>query len=186
MRTLGLLWMMLELVACASVAHKTKPRECGSTPINVRALEKYGVKVPEGKIVVARIFATWCPYCKDDFAEIGKRFQSKEWREENVHTVFLNYKNRADDKASFDDFVARKFPTYGIPTTASQLIYIDKEFKELAKDPLFEGWKGVPFGLVFGKDGRLAFQGHFTNSPKVQDGHYQFISDLTVESCKAR
>ena len=48
---------------------------------------------------------------------------------------------------------------------------------------LFDGWRGVPFALVFGKDQRLAFRGHFTSSPENEEKHYKYIGQLQAETC---
>jgi hypothetical protein len=72
---------------------------------------------------------------------------------------------------------------------AAQIVYVDRDYKELSahlgadKKPLFNGWTGVPFSLVFGKDGRLAHRGHFTDSTIVQKAHYQLITDIAKEKC---
>jgi hypothetical protein len=55
--------------------------------------------------------------------------------------------------------------------------------KTASGEPLFTGWNGIPFGLVFGKDGRLAFRGHFTMNDVYEDAHYKFITDLQKETC---
>lgn len=136
-----------------------------------------------------RVFATWCPYCKDDLAAIGKRFKSGEWKAENVQLYLMTYKNKRENAQTYTAFIRDTFPQYGIPESAAQIVFVDKDFNELSKvksasgKTMFEGWQGVPFGLVFGKDGRLAFRGHFTQGPPSQDAHYNFISGLSKENC---
>lgn len=138
-----------------------------------------------------RVFATWCPYCKEDLTALGELFRKGILRSENVEIMLLSYRNPKESKATYDKFL-RGFAQYGIPLQSSQIIFIDKSYNELLQTtstkglPLFAGWQGVPFGLVFGKDGRLAFRGHFTTSPQYQDGHYAFIQDLTKEECSTR
>ncbi len=176
---------------CASSSKNgAHPRGCAATPVKAKELEQFGFTIPKNKIAVMRIFATWCPYCKEDLAEIGKRFKSGEWTADNVQILLMTYSNRSEGKDTYDKFLRDTFPKTGIPATAAQVIYVTKDFKELAAvnggdgKPLFEGWKGVPFALVFGKDGRLAFRGHFTNSPPITDAHYRLISEISKEECK--
>lgn len=186
-------WMLsfIFIAGCAtSDKNGAHPRGCASTPVKVKELEQFGFTVPKNKIAVMRIFATWCPYCKEDLAEIGKRFKSGEWTAENVQVLLMSYSNRNEGKDTYDKFIRDTFPKTGIPSSAAQVIYVTKDFKELAAikgadgQPLFNGWKGVPFALVFGKDGRLAYRGHFTNSPPVTDAHYRLITEISKEVCK--
>ena len=166
-------------------------RTCGATAVNVKEMEAFGFTPPKGKVVVARVFATWCPYCKEDLDEIGKRFLNGTWSTNNVHVLLLTYRNRAESKASYDKFLREGLPKYGIPASAVQVVFADKDHKELSsalgadKKPLLPNWSGIPYGLVFGKDGRLAFRGHFTNSPPVQEAHYRLITDISKETCPA-
>lgn len=164
-------------------------RTCGATVVNVEEMEAFGFTPPKGKVVVGRVFATWCPYCKEDLSEIGKRFANGTWSTNSVHVMLLAYRNRAESKSTYDKFLREGLPKYGIPSAAIQVVFADKDHKELSsslgadKKPLLPGWTGIPYGLVFGKDGRLVFRGHFTNSPPIQEAHYQLISDISAETC---
>lgn len=136
-----------------------------------------------------RVFATWCPYCKDDLTAIGDGFKKGTWKPDDVQIYLMTYKNRRENRETYTTFIRDTFPKFGIPSGAAQIVYVDKDFAELSKMKsqtgklMFEGWQGVPFGLVFGKDGRLAYRGHFTQGPKIQDAHYEFISRLSKENC---
>jgi thiol-disulfide isomerase/thioredoxin len=190
MRFLLMTYSLLFLVTCASTGRSgVVARRCGRTDVQVNELEQFGFTLPKNKLAVVRIFATWCPYCKEDLDEIAKRFKNGTWSESNVAILLMTYHNRREDKFSYDDFLKEKLPKIGIPESAVQVVYIDKSAEELGKikggdgKSLFEGWKGVPFGLVFGKDGRLIFRGHFTMGPQVQDAHYNLITDRSTETC---
>ncbi len=183
--------LILISLACTSVRKGTGvlAATCQKTAVSVTDLEPLGFKPAKNKVVVTRIFTTWCPYCKEDLAELGRHFQSGDFTPETVQVLLLTYKSSRENQATFDKFVKEALPKSGIPAEAVQAIYAGRESRELAKsknaagDPLFTGWQGIPFGLVFGKDGRLAFRGHFTTSPQFQEGHYQFIKGLTKEEC---
>ena len=192
MGKLGMILMAAMLAACATPKKETGvlAATCGSnTPVQVADLAQFGFKPAAGKIGVMRIFATWCPYCKEDLSALGGLFAKGQFTPENTQVYLLAFKNSRETKAGFDQFVKKVFPSFGIPQTSAQIIYVDKNFEELSKAasatgaPMFTGWQGMPFGLVFGKDGRLAFRGHFTTSPQFQDNHYDFITGLTKESC---
>jgi thiol-disulfide isomerase/thioredoxin len=164
-------------------------RTCGTTPVKSTDLEAFGFSVPKNKVLVMRIFASWCPYCKEDLSEIGGHFRSGDFTPETVQVLLMSHKGSKENKATFDAFLRNSIPKFGIPSSAVQVVFVDKNHAELSKakaasgDPMFTGWQGVPFGLIFGKDGRLAFRGHFTTSPQFQDGHYLFIKELTQETC---
>lgn len=191
MRRLMLIFW-LALAGCSSVPKSgILAPNCAKTQINEQEMEKFGFHPVNGKIVVVRIFASWCPYCKSDLYRMGSLFKSGAWSAQNVNVFLLAYRNHGEDGTSFADFVKNKFARTGIPREAVQIQYVDKDYTELAKSrsvagaPLFEDWRGVPFALVFGKDGRLAFRGHFTMSDLSEDAHYKFISGLQHENCVA-
>lgn len=192
MRRLGLILCAVLFAACSTPKKETGvlSTACGSTtPSSIQDLAQFGFSPKAGKIGVMRIFATWCPYCKEDLAALGGLFANKKLTPENTEVYLLAFKNSKETKSSFDVFVKKNFAAFGIPKSITQIVYVDKNFEELSKSasasgaPLFTGWQGMPFGLIFAKDGRLAFRGHFTTSPQFQDNHYDFIADLTKETC---
>ena len=121
---------------------------------------------------------------------MSKRIQSQQWPEDQIQVMLLNYNNSGDDQQDFDRFKNNVFPGYRIPPGMVQLVFLNQDYKYLqsrkAKDakPLFADWRGVPYALIFGKDGRLVYRGHFTSSPNVQASHYDLIASLTKEQCK--
>ena len=164
--------------------------KCGAeSPVTANDMESFGFLPVKNKVVVMRVFATWCPYCKDDLAHIGQKFKSGEWKPQDVQLYLMSYKSRRENHRTYLEFIRNTFPKFDIPIDAAQIVYVDKDFNELVKakniagKPIFEGWQGVPFGLVFGKDGRLAFRGHFTQGPPAQDAHYAMITKFTKETC---
>jgi hypothetical protein len=184
----------LTIAGCAS-APKAPPSgvlspTCAATPVKVPDLEKFGFTPAPGKVVVVRLFRVSCPFCKEDLAHIGSLFQNGVWTKDNVQLFLMAYrKEGVEDRGSFDKFMREEMSGYGIPMEAAQVVYVDKEFYSLVKSrnadgaPIFEGWKAVPFGLVFGKDGRLAYRGHFTSSQAEEEQQYRFITGLQREVC---
>ena len=191
MRTIYLLSLCLTLAACTT-AKKTSEfnSSCGPTPVMAGdALNPFGFTPAPEKILVTRIFGSWCPYCKADLKRMSELFAKGEWKPEDVHIYLIAYKNHSENKATFDKFVRDILPTYAFPKGTVDVVYKDDAYPQLAKlktqtgKPLFEGWRGVPFALVFGKDQRLAFRGHFTVSPDDEDQHYKYIRQLQAETC---
>lgn len=166
--------------------------KCQATPVKVSDLEPFSFTGAPGKVVVVRLMRISCPFCKEDLLRIGSFFQSGKWTKENVHLFLIAYrKEGVEDRKTFDKFMREELPNFGIPLEATQAIYVDKDYYTLVKSKnkdkhlIFEGWKAVPFGLVFGKDGRLAYRGHFTTSAHAEDEHYQFVTGLQKEICTA-
>ncbi|MGZ3721864.1 MAG: hypothetical protein ACXVA9_02965 [Bdellovibrionales bacterium] len=182
---------LLPLISCSTAPKSgVLAAKCGKTSVQETDMTAFGFKPVPGKVVVMRIFATWCPYCKTDLLKMAQEFKSGKWNADKVNIFLLAYKNHSEDKASFDTFVKKTLHGLGIPREAIQIQYLDKTYAEALPmknangAPLFESWKGVPFGLVFGKDGRLAFRGHFTMSDIYEEDHYKFITELQNETCQ--
>jgi hypothetical protein len=164
--------------------------QCQATAVRESDMEVFGFKSVPGKIVVLRLFATWCPFCKTDLNKIALEFKTKRWTAENVNLFLLAYQNHSETRETLAAFVKDKLAAFGIPREAVQVQFLDKpyaEAKELRSasgEPLFTGWKGIPYSLIFGKDGRLAFRGHFTLDDIYEQNHYRFVTELQKESCK--
>lgn len=183
------------LAGCSSAPKTPEPilaAHCEKTAVNVGDLAPYGFQTAPGKVVVTRLFRVNCPFCKDDLRKIGGFFHDGTWTKDNVQVFLIAYrKEGAEDRRSFDKFMREELHGFGIPPEATQVVYVDKDYYQLVKarnksgDLVFEGWRAVPFGLVFAKDGRLAYRGHFTSSPEMEDTHYAFIKNLQTEVCAA-
>lgn len=185
----------LLLAGCSSSPKRVEPilaDSCAKTPVQVGDLAPYGFQPAPGKVVVTRLFRVNCPFCKDDLRKIGGYFHDGVWSKDNVQIFLMAYrKEGAEDRRSFDKFMREELNGFGIPPEAAQVVYVDKDYYQLVKarnkngDLLFEGWRAVPFGLVFAKDGRLAYRGHFTTSPETEETQYAFIKKLQTEVCAA-
>lgn len=179
------------LIGCAS-----KPPapifvdKCVPTTTVREDLKQFNVAPAADKVIVVRLFRSNSPYCREDLARIGMLFKEKTWSTDKVQLVLIAYKKAGvESKKTFDDFVRSDLVSLGIPLEATQMIFLDKNFPDLAKikgkagETVFLDWKAVPFGLVFAKDGRLAYRGHFTANPNLQDNQYRFIGELQNETC---
>lgn len=164
-------------------------RKCGPTPITSADLSQFNVTPKPGRVVIVRLIRSSCPYCKEDLQQVGLMLKTGQWSADQVQLVLIAYKKPGvESRKTFDDFV-RDLGASGFPIETADLVYLDKTYQALLKvkgkagSPLLEGWKAVPFGLVFGKDGRLAYRGQFTMSNARQNQHYDLIGDLIKESC---
>lgn len=121
---------------------------------------------------------------------MGMLFKNGKWSAEHVQLVLIAYKKPGvESRQTFDKFVRSDLISLGIPLESTQIVFLDKTYPVLAQSksktgaPVFADWRAVPYGLVFAKDGRLAYGGHFTANPVLQDNHYQFITELQTETC---
>ena len=185
--------LILSLSGCASTYKAPSyvlAAKCEDTPVKVSDFEQLGFTAAPGKVVVIRLMRINCPFCKEDLLRIASFYQNGTWDKDKVHLFLIAYrKEGVEDRKTFDNFMREELPNLGIPMEAVQATYIDKDYYALVKakgkkgELLFEGWKAVPFGLVMGTDGRLAYRGHFTNTAKLEDSHYQFVTSLQKETC---
>lgn len=188
-----LITMSSALISASCVSSKIPgmlAEKCGAdSPVRANDMASFGFLPAKNKIIVMRVFATWCPYCKDDLKQIGELFQKGDWKPEDVQIYLMSYKNKRENHKTYLEFIRSTFPAFNIPLDAAQIVYVDKDYNELIKmkniagKTIFDGWQGLPYALVFGKDGRLVFRGHFTQGPAAQDAHYAFITKLLKESC---
>lgn len=88
--------------------------------------------------------------------------------------------------------MARQHDLRIFPIESVQIIFLDRTYPDLltskseSGELILAGWKAVPYSLVFAKDGRLAYRGHFTMIPSQQHNHYDFITFLQQENCPAQ
>ncbi|MBX3020937.1 MAG: hypothetical protein KF799_04615 [Bdellovibrionales bacterium] len=190
MRPLILLAVFL-LSACSSAPKPTiLAAKCEDTPVKAADLEPLNFQPAPGKVVVVRLMRINCPFCKEDLRRIGSFFQNGTWNKDKVHLFLIAYRKEGiEDRKTFDKFMREELPGFGIPMEAAQAIYLDKDYYALVRTRnktdalIFEEWRAVPFGLVFGTDGRLAYRGHFTTSSGAENTHYDFITQLQAENC---
>lgn len=162
--------------------------ECKQTPIQKSDLTKLGITPTPRKITVVRMIGTWCPYCKNDLKQIDDNFTKGTWLPDTVEVFLIAYRSPKENPDTYSEFQSGELSQ--VNTNAIHAVYLDEAYDQLLKiqshsgEPLLKGWKGVPFGLVFGKDGRLAFRGHFTMSLGFQNNHYKFITKLQKENCQ--
>lgn len=171
-------------------ALETRTVACTETPVKVGDLSTLGFNVSSGKVVVVRLMRINCPFCREDLLHMGALFQSGKWTKEHIQIFLIAYrKEGVEDRRTFDKFMREELPDSGVPMEAVQAVYLDKDYYTLVKarnahgDLLFESWRGVPFGLVFALDGRLAYRGQFTSSPGADESQYKFITELQTEKC---
>lgn len=190
-KVLGIVFLVLSAGGCASKPAKPAFNvKCGPTPIVRDDLAQFNITPIANKVTVVRIFRSNSPYCREDLMRMGLLFKDHKWSSENIQLVLIAYKKEGvESRKTFDAFVRTDLVSFGIPLESTQIVFLDKTYPVLAQskgksgDLIFADWKAVPYGLVFAKDGRLAYSGHFTSNPNLQDNHYGFITDLQSETC---
>lgn len=164
---------------------------CGATAVTASDLSLLNVSPTPGKVKVVRMIRSSCPYCRDDLMRMGLLFKGGEWKTDAIQVVVIGYrKEKVENRKTFDEFVRDELPQFGIPLEAMQVIYLDKTYPALKQtktgkgERMLAGWQAVPYGLAFGRDGRLVYAGQFTVTAKDQDEHYQMITKLQTETCQ--
>lgn len=180
------------LLACGSTPKPVQVynRECSATPVQASDLAQFNITPTPGKVMVVRIVRSVCPTCKEDLQQVGMLFSTKKWSSENIQLVLVAYKKEGiETKQTFDTYVRAELAKVGFPIEAAQIVFLDKTYPQLLQtksksgELMFPEWKAVPYSLVFGKDGRLAYRGQFTVIASQQDLHYDFITKLQSETC---
>lgn len=194
-RMIQILAAALFIAGCTSTSKTDDTviaRQCGPTPITSADLIRFNVTPKPDRVVIVRMIRSSCPYCKEDLQQIALMLKTGQWNAEKIQLVLMAYKKPGvESRKTFDEFV-RDLGASGFPIETADLVYLDKTYQALLKiegkagTPILEGWKAVPFGLVFGKDGRLAYRGQFTMTNARQNQHYDLIGDLIKESCPSR
>lgn len=189
---LGILLMGL-LCGCASTKAKNTQffnRACTPTPVQVGDLAQFNIAPAPGKVSVVRVLRSACPACKEDLQQIGLMFKTGKWKAVDLQLVLVSYRKEGiETKETFDTFVRGELVPLGFPIESAQIVFLDATYNDLLKakaksgDKMFPDWKAVPYSLVFAKDGRLAYRGHFTLVASQQDRHYDFVTELQNEAC---
>lgn len=184
---------LLLLCGCASTKSKDAQfynRACTPTPVTIEDLAQFNVTPAPGKVMVLRVLRSACPTCKEDLQQIGLMFKTGKWTAEKIQLVLMSYKKEGvETKQTFDAFVRGELLPLGFPLEAAQIVFLDNTYPNLLKskaksgERVFPDWKAVPYSLVFGRDGRLAYRGHFTLIASQQDRHYDFVTELQNEAC---
>lgn len=190
--TFALSFAIFFIVGCFSKPKKDGPlieRQCRPTPITSADMARFNVTAKPGRVMIARFIRSRCPYCKEDLQQIALMLKTGQWAADKIQLVLIAYKKPGvESRKTFDEFV-RDLAGSGFPIETADLVYVDKTYPALLKvtgqagEPLLQGWRAVPFGLVFGKDGRLAYRGQFTLTTSLQNQHYDLIGDLIKENC---
>jgi len=188
-------WMTILLAVCGCASTKAKDsqfynRTCTATPVDAGDMAQFNVAPTPGKVMVVRVMRSACPTCKEDLQQIGLMFKTGKWTADKIQLVLMSYrKEGVETKATFDAFVRSELIPLGFPLEAAQIVFLDNTYANLlkakgkSKEAMFPDWKAVPYSLVFGRDGRLAYRGHFTLIASQQDRHYDFVTELQNEAC---
>ncbi len=161
----------------------------------IRSAQKVDLSKLRGKVVVLRLMGTWCPYCKSDLLEISQRFL-KQKESSEVELVLIANSSRRETEASVSAFRSKGSMQWGLHPDQFHFWFVGSSenpeltgVQRLAQTTdkngalLFPEYKGVPYGLVFDKKGKLRFRGLFTSSPESISAHYSSIEAL-VKDCK--
>lgn len=148
----------------------------------------FDLKSKKGKVVVMRLFATWCPYCKEDLKVIEDTMKSLI-DEDKIDVTLVVFKSRKETDETLKNFMAVGAQELGLRPASYDWVYSDvqtpamKEVKDKKGHLLFPNYQGVPYALVFDSKGQLRYRGNFTESKETRKKHYEMIAALSKNQC---
>jgi hypothetical protein len=191
-----LLFIILVVTGCGSTPKKsvqTYNRDCAPTAVQAKDMARFNVTPVPGKVMVVRFMRSACPYCREDLQQAGLMFKIGKWDADKINLILIAYKKEGvETRQTFDTFVRTELAKTSFPIEKAQIIFLDRTYPELLVSKnengelILSDWKAVPYSLVFAKDGRLAYRGHFTMIPSQQHSHYDFITSMQDEKCEPK
>lgn len=153
------------------------------------APQSFDLSPLKGKVVIFRLIGTWCPYCKNDLAYINQNYLKTAARDQ-VELVLLTNSSRRETAESVKSFRDLARQQRDVDPRQVHLWYIGDEgemngvkrlaeWKQGSGELLFPDYRGVPYGMIFDRYGRLRFRGLFTGSTEVTAAHYAMVDSLT-------
>jgi hypothetical protein len=168
-------------------------RRCEPTPITVQDLKNFNITPMPGKVMVVRFLRSACPFCQEDLQQLGLMYKIGKLNLDQVKLALIAYKKEGvESRETFETFVRSELAKTSFPLEKVQIVFLDRTHPELltakseSGDLLLADWKAVPYSLIFAKDGRLAYRGHFSMIPSQQHNHYDFITFLQNEKCPGK
>ena len=148
----------------------------------------FSVAPHKGKVTVVRLFATWCPYCKRDLEAMNSKF-SPLLKDDKLEVMLVTFMSRKESPESIEMFMKDGAKELGIEKSKFHWLYSRlnsqavKDLESPKGEKMFPGMQGVPYGMVFDAQGRLRFQGHFTDGEEALAKHYDMIQSLASGKC---
>lgn len=146
-RMIGLCAVMFLFAACVNAQNKegTRVNAGDELPRFTLESEVYGTVTPDdlkGKVVLVSLFATWCPPCQLELADVQKSLYPK-YKDNKDFCLLVIGREHTD--AQLTEYNKRKnfsFPLYPDP-----------------KREVFDLFAGasIPRAFLFGKDGKLIY-----------------------------
>lgn len=149
----------------------------------------------KNKVVIVRLIGTWCPFCKNDLIELYNRYLNTDLKSE-VEVILITNSSRRENQETVTGFRDMVRNNWGVshPEFFHLFFVPGKEgglqgFERLAQwmdekgNLLFPEYRGVPYAMVFDRNGELRLRGTFTSSEQTIENHYQQISALIEGGC---
>ena len=144
------LWSMLVMLLIAICG---KAQEAGtekvkigdSMPAITLSSEVYGKVTPadlKGKVVMVSLFATWCPPCQLELAEVQKALYPKYKDNPNFKLLVIGREHTDADLTKYNKRKKFSFPLYPDPKREVFSLFADQS---------------IPRVYLFGKDGKLVY-----------------------------
>lgn len=144
------LWSMLVMLLIAvcgkaQEAGTEKVKTGDSMPAITLNSEVYGKVTPadlKGKVVLVSLFATWCPPCQLELAEVQKVLYPKYKDNSNFKLLVIGREHTDADLTKYNKRKNFSFPLYPDPKREVFSLFADQS---------------IPRTYLFGKDGKLVY-----------------------------
>lgn len=141
------LWSVFAMLLVAVCAHAQTEKIKLGDPIPAITLnsETYGNITPadlKGKVVLVSLFATWCPPCQLELAEVQKTLYPKYKNNADFKLLVIGREHTEADLKKYNERKKFTFPLYPDPKREVFSLFADQT---------------IPRAYLFGKDGKLIY-----------------------------
>lgn len=144
---MGMLLLMMAsiLTAHANESEKEKVKVGDQLPVFTLKSEAYGTVTPadlKGKVVLISLFATWCPPCQSELAEVQKTLWPAYKDNKDFKLLVIGREHTDADLKKYNERKKFTFPLYPDPKREVFACFADQS---------------IPRTYLFGKDGKLIY-----------------------------
>ena len=118
----------------------------------------------KGKVVLINFFATWCPPCQKELAEVQQKLWPKFKDNKNFQMLVIGREHTDAELAKYNEKKGFTFPLYPDPKREVFSLFADQS---------------IPRAYLFGKDGKLIY-----TSTGYTPEEFQKLMDTIEEALK--
>ena len=160
-------WSLLTMLLMAVCGHAQTEKIVIDDPMPAISLnsEIYGSITPadlKGKVVLISLFATWCPPCQLELAEMEKTLYPKYKDHPSFKLLVIGREHTDAELKKYNERKKFSFPLYPDPERKAFSLFADQN---------------IPRAYLFGKDGKLIY-----TSSGFKKEEFQVLMDKIEEA----